>query len=213
MNVETLTVGPLQENCYLVVDEGARLAAMVDPGDEAPRLLRALEAARATLVAIWMTHAHFDHVGAVAEVVRATQAPIWLHPLDRRLWDYAAKSASLYGIGIESPPPPDHDLADGMRLSLGALSFEVMHAPGHAPGHVVIHGHGLAFAGDCLFAGSIGRTDLPFSDPRALAKSLERIATLPDEAVVYPGHGPSTSIGTEKRTNPFLTGLVRVVGS
>ncbi len=208
-----LTVGPLQENCYLVVDEGSGLAAMVDPGDEAPRLLGALEMTGATLAAIWMTHAHFDHVGAVAEVVRSTHAPIWLHPLDRRLWDYAAKSATMYGIEIENPPPPDHDLADGMQVSLGSLVFSVMHAPGHAPGHVVFHGHGLVFAGDCLFAGSIGRTDLPYSDPRALAKSLEQIATLPEDARVHPGHGPSTSIGVEKRTNPFLTGLVRVVGS
>lgn len=213
MKVHVETVGPLQENCYLVVDEDVRLAALVDPGDEAPRLLKAVAQSGATLTAIWMTHAHFDHLGAVAEIVRETRVPIWLHPLDRPLWDFAARSASMYGLVIEAPPAPDHDFSDGGHVTLGALNFEVMHAPGHAPGHVVIHGHGLAFAGDCLFAGSIGRTDLPLADPRAMAASLERIAALPEPTVVYPGHGPATAIGIEKRTNPFLNGVARVVSS
>lgn len=213
MIVEQHVVGPLQENCYLVVDESSRTAAFVDPGDEAARLLAALERSGAALKAIWMTHAHFDHVGAVAEVVRATMVPVWLHPADRPLWDYASRSAEMYGLRLENPPPPDHDLADGDTLTLGSLSFGVMHTPGHAPGHVVIHGHGVAFTGDCLFAGSIGRTDLPFSDPRLLATSLLRIAALPDETVAYPGHGPATAIGVEKRTNPFLSGMANIVGA
>ena len=112
-------------------------------------------------------------------------------------------------LAADPPPPPDASFSDGERLSLGALRFEVMHAPGHAPGHVVIYGEGCLFAGDCLFAGSIGRTDLPLSDGAALHRSLERIAALPEATVVYPGHGPSTTIGAELRSNPFLTGLAR----
>jgi glyoxylase-like metal-dependent hydrolase (beta-lactamase superfamily II) len=210
--VRTFSVGPLQENCYLVVDDAAHVAALIDPGDEAPRLLKAVADAGATLSAIWITHAHFDHVGAVAEIVRQTKAPIWLHPLEQPLWSYASRSAAAYGLQLENPPPPDHELADGGRVTLGALTFDVLHAPGHAPGHVVLHGHGVAFVGDCLFAGSIGRTDLPLSNPSSLAASLKKIAALPDETVVYAGHGPPTTIGEEKQTNPFLNGTARVVG-
>jgi hydroxyacylglutathione hydrolase len=210
--VYPLVVGPLQENCYIVVDESSRSAALVDPGDEAPRILRAVDKQGARLAAIWMTHAHFDHVGAVAAIVRERKVPVWLHPAERPLWDFASRAAEMYGIHLENPPPPDHDWADGARATLGSLTFQVMHVPGHAPGHVVLHGQGVAFVGDCLFAGSIGRTDLPFAEPAALATSLQRIAALPDDTVVYPGHGPATAIGVERRTNPFLNGTARIVG-
>jgi glyoxylase-like metal-dependent hydrolase (beta-lactamase superfamily II) len=138
---------------------------------------------------------------------------VYLHPLDQPLYGMASRQAAMYGLAFEQPPPADRTLGDGDVVRVGSLELAVMHAPGHAPGHVVFQGHGLAFVGDCLFAGSIGRTDLPLSNPRDLAASLDRIAALPDDTVVYPGHGPATSIGAEARTNPFLTGVARIVGA
>jgi glyoxylase-like metal-dependent hydrolase (beta-lactamase superfamily II) len=211
MLVRTLTVGPFQENCYLVGDADTRVAVLVDPGDDAPRLLAAIEEDAWTIRAIWISHAHIDHVGAVAAMKRAWDVPIHLHPLDRPLYDRVTEQGKRFGLQIEAPPPPDEDLAEGDTLSVGGLRFGVMHVPGHAPGHVAFVGHGVVFGGDCLFAGSIGRTDLPLSDPLALARSLERLAALPEETVVYPGHGPATTIREERRSNPFLTGAVRLI--
>jgi glyoxylase-like metal-dependent hydrolase (beta-lactamase superfamily II) len=207
------TVGAFQENCYLVVDETANVCVLVDPGAEGERLIDAVERSGATLEAIWVTHGHLDHVGGIAAVKRRWNVPVHLHPLDRRLYDAAEWQAKNYGVPFEQPPPPDHDIADGDVMRVGSLAFEVMHAPGHAPGHVVLHGHGIALVGDCLFAGSIGRTDLPFSDPAALARSLEKISALREDTRVLPGHGPETTIGAERRTNPFLSGLAIIPGS
>jgi hydroxyacylglutathione hydrolase len=213
LRVETLTVGAFQENAYLVVDESSRRAALIDPGDEAERLLSAVGRGGATLEAIWLTHAHVDHVGAVAAIKRKTGVPIFLHPLERTLYEAAAQHGRLFGVNVDQPPPADRELADGDVLELGTLSFDVLHAPGHAPGHVVIHGNGVAFVGDCLFAGSIGRTDLPLSNGPQLAQSLDKIAALPSDTLVYPGHGPATTIGRERRANPFLMGLARIPGA
>jgi glyoxylase-like metal-dependent hydrolase (beta-lactamase superfamily II) len=212
MRVETHTVGPLQENCYLVIDDSTSAAALVDPGEEGDRLVAAIRRVGARLEAIWLTHAHLDHVGGIAAVKRVIDAPIYLHPSDEPLYRIADRQAAAFGLELEQPPTPERELSDGQRLTLGRLEFSVLHAPGHAPGHVVIHGHGVAFCGDCIFAGSIGRTDLPMSDGRRLAASLERIATLPPETILYPGHGPATTIGEELLTNPFLNGTVRVAG-
>jgi glyoxylase-like metal-dependent hydrolase (beta-lactamase superfamily II) len=212
MIVRQLTVGPLEENCYLLADEAAGGGVLIDPGDEPERLLAAVEEAGVTLEAIWLTHAHMDHVGAVAAIRRKVEVPIFLHPLDRALYDRAAQQGAAYGLSIEQPPPPDVALAHGSTLSIGELEFSVMHTPGHAPGLVVIHGQGVAFVGDLLFAGSIGRTDLPLSSPQAMTRSLERVARLPAETTVYPGHGPATTIGAELATNPFLNGVARVRG-
>ena len=131
--------------------------------------------------AIWITHAHLDHIGGIAAVLREWKVPVYLHPLDRPLYDRGAQQAAAYGIPFESPPAPDRELAEGDELALGALRFGVMHLPGHAPGHVAFYGHGMLFSGDVLFAGSIGRTDLPLSNPAHLERSLERLATLPPE--------------------------------
>jgi glyoxylase-like metal-dependent hydrolase (beta-lactamase superfamily II) len=212
VRVETLTVGPLQENCYLIIDEPSGAAALVDPGDEGDRVVAAVRSAGARLEAVWITHAHMDHVGGIAAVKRAFDVPVYLHPADEPLYRIADRQAAAFGLWMEPPPPPDRELSDGQRLTLGGLEFKVIHAPGHAPGHVVILGHGAAFCGDCIFAGSIGRTDLPMSDPRRLAASLERIASLPPETILYPGHGPATTVGDELVTNPFLNGTARVVG-
>lgn len=212
MRVETLTVGPLQENCYLLLDESTARAVLVDPGDEGDRLADAVRQVGAELDAIWLTHAHFDHVGGIEALRRAWPGvPVLLHAADAPLYDRAARSAASYGLSLEQPAPADRDIAEGDRVTLGALAFDVLHLPGHAPGHVAFVGHGIAFVGDCLFAGSVGRTDLPLADPRQLGHSLDRLAALPPDTVVHPGHGPSTTIGAERETNPFLNGSMRLV--
>ena len=212
MYVKTITVGAFQENSYLVVDDRSSRAVIVDPGSEGERLVKAIDRSGATLEAIWITHAHVDHVGAIAFVKRKWDVPIYLHPLDRRLYDAAGLQAQVYGLPFEEPPAPDHEFADGQQIKVGDAEMTVLHAPGHSPGHVVIHGNGIALVGDCLFAGSIGRTDLPFSNPPQLAASLEKISALAPETVVYPGHGMETTIGQERLSNPFLNGTARVVG-
>jgi hydroxyacylglutathione hydrolase len=212
VDVRTLTVGPFQENSYLVIDDRSRRAAIVDPGGEAQILIGEIERSKAILDAIWITHAHVDHVGAIASVKERWNVPIYLHPLDRRLYEAAGRQAEVYGVPFEEPPPPDNDFADGQKLKLGDSEMTVMHAPGHSPGHVVIHGNGIALVGDCLFAGSIGRTDLPMSNPQQLSDSLKKIASLPPETIVYAGHGPETTIGEERVSNPFLNGTARIVG-
>lgn len=212
MKVQTITVGAFQENTYLIVDEPSNRAVIVDPGGEAERLIEAVEASGAKLDAIWVTHAHVDHVGAIAAIKREWDVPIYLHPLDRRLYDAVSRQAEVYGLPFEEPPPPDREFADGQNVKVGEQEMQVMHAPGHAPGHVVIYGDGIALVGDCLFAGSIGRTDLPFSNPPQLALTLEKLAALPPDTVVYPGHGVETTIGEERLSNPFLNGTARIVG-
>jgi len=194
------------------VDEPSNRAVIVDPGGEAERLIEAVEASGAKLDAIWVTHAHVDHVGAIAAIKREWDVPIYLHPLDRRLYDAVSRQAEVYGLPFEEPPPPDREFADGQNVKVGEQEMQVMHAPGHAPGHVVIYGDGIALVGDCLFAGSIGRTDLPFSNPPQLALTLEKLAALPPDTVVYPGHGVETTIGEERLSNPFLNGTARIVG-
>ncbi|HEX6053082.1 MAG TPA: MBL fold metallo-hydrolase [Gemmatimonadaceae bacterium] len=211
-SVTVLTVGAFQENCYLLVDPGATTCVVIDPGAEGERIIRAVERSGAVLEAIWLTHAHIDHIGAIAALERRWNVPVYLHPLDDPLYRAADRQAALYGLPWEPPPSPDQALGDGDVLHAGSLRFGVMHAPGHAPGHVVFHGHGVAFVGDCLFAGSIGRTDLPLSNPRDLVASLERIVALPEDTIVYPGHGPVTTIREEVRSNPFLTGAARIAG-
>jgi hydroxyacylglutathione hydrolase len=204
VKIEWRTVGPFQENSYLVVDDTTGRAVLIDPGAEPEALLAMLETSGATLEAIWLTHAHIDHIGGIAAVKRVIDVPVFLHPADRPLYDRGAVQAGFYGLPFEQPPAPDRALAEGDRLELGNLVFHVMHLPGHAPGHVAFVSGDRVLSGDLLFAGSIGRTDLPFCDPAKMEESLERMCTLPDSTVVYPGHGPPTSIGAERTTNPYL---------
>jgi glyoxylase-like metal-dependent hydrolase (beta-lactamase superfamily II) len=212
MRITSNTVGPFEENCYLVVDERTRHAVLVDPGDEGERILRAVAASGATLDAIWLTHAHIDHVGAIAAVRRVHDVPIFMHPEDLPLYQRAGWQAEQYGLPFDEPPPHDRDLADGDVLRVGDEEFRVHHTPGHAPGHCVFEGNGVILAGDLLFAGSIGRTDLPLCDPHAMSESLARVAALDPALRVLAGHGPATTIARELASNPFLNGVARVVG-
>lgn len=211
MKVSSRTVGPFQENSYLVVDEPTNRAVLIDPGAEPERLIGMVEASAAVLDAIWLTHAHIDHIGAVAAVRRRWPVPVHLHPADMPLYERASMQAAMYGLPFDQPDAPDVMLADGDVVAVGGLRFEVLHTPGHAPGHVVFHHGDTVFGGDLLFAGSIGRTDLPLSDPAQMEESLARICTLGDSTAVHPGHGPATSIGIERATNAFLTGGARLV--
>jgi len=204
--------GMFAENCYLVVDERAGECAIVDPGEEAGLILHKVEETGAKPVAIWLTHAHIDHVLGVARIAAETGAPVWLHPADRPLYDAVPDQAAWFGLEPPEPlPAPDQNLAHGTRVTAGGLSFEVRHAPGHSPGSVCLVGPGVAFSGDVLFAGSIGRTDLPGADFETLIASIEReLLPLPDDTILYSGHGPETTIGRERQTNPFLTRVSRI---
>lgn len=212
MQIRWVTVGPFQENAYLLTDERGGVCVLIDPGDEPKRLIAMVRDSGATLQAIWLTHAHIDHIGGIAGVQREWPVPVYLHPADRPLWDAAPQQAAWYGIQFDSASAPDRTMNEGDRLAVGEVEVTVWHTPGHAPGHCVLVGSGFAIGGDLLFAGSIGRTDLPLSDPVAMERSLGRITTLPDDTVVYPGHGPVTSIGAERHGNPFLIGIARVPG-
>lgn len=208
LEVVSFETGPLQENAWLVIDRATGAAAMVDPGDEGDRLIAAIEHERVRLEAIWLTHAHFDHIGAVAALRRRFDVPVYLHEGDLRIFEAGPFQAASYGLPFEGDEPPSQRLTEGQGLVLGGLSFTVMHTPGHSPGHVVIHGHGIALVGDCLFAGSVGRTDLPFGNALELGRSLDRIVALPPDTRVLPGHGPATTVGEERRTNPWLPELI-----
>lgn len=206
MNVEWVTVGPFQENTYLVSDQSGR-GVLVDPGDEPDRIIRMVRERGVTLEAVWLTHAHLDHIGAISGIRRAFDVPVLLHRDDLRMYQRAEKQAQFYGLPWEQPADPDGEITDGQVLVLGEARFTVRHTPGHSPGHVVFVGASLMLGGDLLFAGSIGRTDLPLSNPEAMEASLALIATFDPRLVVYPGHGPATSIGAELASNPFLAGL------
>ena len=212
MRIDVRTVGPFAENCYLVVDEASGHAVLIDPGDEGHRLVEMVHASGATLDAIWLTHAHLDHIGAVNAVRAAHPVPVHLHPLDLPFYDrLSATAARLYGLPWDQPTAVPVPFSDGDVVRCGTLEFTVQHVPGHAPGQVSFNGHGVAFAGDLLFAGSIGRTDLPLSDPRAMDDSLEKFAMHAPETQVYPGHGPATTIARELASNPFLSGRARTL--
>jgi len=195
------------ENGYLVHAEGARECVVIDPGSAVNEALQVVEREGLEVAAVLLTHAHIDHVEGVAEVVRATGAPIYLHPADTALYQHAPQQALMFGMRMDAPPPVNCDLAHGQQLDIGGVTYEVRHAPGHAPGHVmfVVADAGCAFVGDVIFLGSIGRTDLPGGDFRQLIESIRaQVFTLPDETVLYNGHGPETSVGHERATNPFL---------
>ena len=203
--VVTLTNGPFAENCYLVADPATKDAVIVDPGEETDLFLARLKAEGWTLNAVWLTHAHLDHVSGVGAIKAATGVSVLMHPADLPLYRAVPDQAAMFGLEAEAQPLPDADLAEGQTVSVGSYAFEVVHTPGHSPGSVSLLGHGLAFVGDVLFAGSIGRTDLPGGDAATLHRSIrEKLYSLPNETIVLSGHGPATTIGVEKRSNPFV---------
>jgi glyoxylase-like metal-dependent hydrolase (beta-lactamase superfamily II) len=205
MRILTLAVGPLQVNCHIIGCPETGQAAVVDPGEEGPRILAALQAEGLTLKKIVNTHGHFDHVGANAFLVERTGAEFLIHAGDLPLLRQAAEHAALFGLKAVPSPVPSRLLVDGDSLSVGAIEMQIIHTPGHSAGGICLHAGNHLFSGDTLFAGSIGRTDLAGGDHDTLIAGIHRrLLVLPDETIVHPGHGPDTTIGREKRVNPFL---------
>ncbi len=203
MEVRSLTVGPLAENAYLVW-QGAK-GVLVDPGDEAGRILEAVRAAGFTPEAILLTHAHFDHLGAVAPLAEALGLPVYLHAADLPLYQRAPEIAAGWGLTVPPPPEPAGFLDQGDE----AFGLAVLHLPGHSPGHLAFYRaeDGFVLSGDLLFRGGIGRYDLPGADRAALFASLRRLLALPGATRVLPGHGPATTLAAERAANPFLKDL------
>lgn len=204
VRVQTVPTGPVQANAALVTDANGE-GFLIDPGDNAETLLRLVEQAGARVRGVLLTHAHFDHIGAVQAVRTALSVPVHLHDDDLPLYRAGATSAGRWGIPFTQPEDPDAAIADGQVFEAGGVRLTARTLPGHAPGHVVFVGDGFVIAGDTLFQGGIGRTDLPGGNHPLLLRELARVLlSLPDDTVVYPGHGPRTTVGAEKASNPFL---------
>jgi glyoxylase-like metal-dependent hydrolase (beta-lactamase superfamily II) len=192
-------------NCFIVGCEKTKNAAVIDPGDEADRILMTLAESALTVKYIINTHGHFDHVSANKRLKEVTGADILIHSLDAPMLSQLSAAASAWGFSFENSPPPDRMLEDGDLVSVGTIDFSVLHTPGHTPGGISLYADGAVFVGDTLFAGSIGRTDFPGGDFDTLKASIQRkLYTLDDDVTVYPGHMGMTTIGQEKRTNPFV---------
>jgi glyoxylase-like metal-dependent hydrolase (beta-lactamase superfamily II) len=209
LDVAMHTVGMIQENCFLVRRAGGDRAVIVDPGEEAPRLLQAIEEAGVTLDAILLTHTHFDHVGAVAPVARATGAPVYCPKLETAVLADVMAYVPWPGFGPYESYEADHTVEGGERLQLAGLDIDVLFTPGHSPGHVTYAVAGAEppalFSGDVLFEGSVGRVDLPGGDWPTLARSIASLLdAYPDETQVFPGHMGITTLGRERATNPFV---------
>jgi hydroxyacylglutathione hydrolase len=209
MILEMLTVGPFQENCYLIGDEASGVGAVVDPGDEAARIAMAVEQTGLEIGSIIVTHAHIDHVGGVTALVDEYACPVLMHAEAEPMLEQLPTQALMMGLRFGKIPTVDRHIGEGETLEIGDLRLRPLYTPGHAPGHLAfyIEDEGLVLSGDALFAGSVGRVDLPGGSMEVLMRSIEeRLMTLPDETRVHPGHGPQTEIGNERATNPFLQG-------
>jgi glyoxylase-like metal-dependent hydrolase (beta-lactamase superfamily II) len=207
VRIRTFTGGGFGQNAYLVVCEATGSAFAVDPGGDAARMRQVLAAEGLALAGIVLTHAHLDHVEGVDEVRQAApDAAIYLHPGDLELYRSLPRQAAMFGLEADPQPEPTDELAHGQRLTFGDCTLHVRYTPGHSPGHVIlVADEGVAMVGDVVFQGSIGRTDLPGGDFKALMRSIrEQVLTLPDDTVLYPGHGPPTTVGHERIGNPFL---------
>jgi hydroxyacylglutathione hydrolase len=212
MDVRMFTVGPVQENCYLFHRDGSSEALIVDPGDEAPKLLAAIESLGLELKGILLTHTHFDHVGAVAPVAEATGAEVWVPEIEKPVLADIMRFVPWPEIGPFESWEAEHTLTGGEKLEMAGFEIDVLFTPGHSPGHVTfsIPDERAAFSGDVLFQGSVGRTDLPGGDWPTLLRSIgELVEALPEDTTVYPGHMGITSLGAERASNPFLAELAR----
>jgi glyoxylase-like metal-dependent hydrolase (beta-lactamase superfamily II) len=195
----------IQANCYILGDEASREAVVIDPGGDVPVLVRNLETAGLKAVAILATHGHFDHVEGLAQLKQALGAPVLMHRDDLPLVQDMTNQGAMFGVRVQQAPDPDRFVVEGDTIRFGDLSLAVLHTPGHSLGSVSYHIDDKVFVGDLLFAGSIGRTDLAGGDYATLIASVrKKIFTLGDATTVYPGHGPATTVGAEKRTNPFF---------
>ncbi len=205
MILDTLPTGPLEVNCYIVGCEKTGKAAVIDPGGDVPKILECLQHHQLDAVMIINTHGHFDHIGGNRQLLEATGGELLIHQDDRQLMDLALEHAAAYGLQTEASPPPTRELVGDEKLSVGELSLQVIHTPGHSPGGICLYVDDCLLVGDTLFAGSIGRTDLPGGDHQLLIAGIkEKLLPLPETTRVCPGHGPMTTIGEEKQHNPFL---------
>lgn len=210
IDVATFTVGPVEENCHLLHMQGSSECLLVDPGDEADRLLDEISSRGLSLSGILLTHTHFDHVGAVAPIATATGAQVWCPEIERAVLADIMSFVPWPGFGPFESWEAENLVSGGETLTLAGIDLDVMHTPGHSPGHVTFIGDGgrTVISGDVLFQGSVGRVDLPGGDWPTLEDSLRRlVGAVGPDAVVHPGHGPATTIGAELRSNPFLAGI------
>ena len=209
MIVEMLIVSPFQENCYVIGDEESMTGAIIDPGDEAARIALTVERVGLEISQIIVTHSHIDHVGAVAQLVDEYMCPVLMHEEAEAMLKTVPQQAMMMGMRFGKVPKVDRHVGDDEVLEVGSLRLRSLYTPGHAPGHLafLVEGEGIVFSGDALFAGSVGRVDLPGGSMEVLMRSIsERLLTLPDETRVLSGHGPETTIGRERMANPFLSG-------
>ena len=207
MKIEIFPVGPFQMNCYLAYDEASKTGVIFDPGDEVPALLERIRQLDLKLSHILLTHGHIDHVAYAEDMHQALKVPMLLHKDDWAMAENAPRQAAMFGLPPGPVPKMDGELTVQKEFLAGPFTFEIRHAPGHSPGSVLLisHPHKMVFAGDVVFQGSIGRTDLPGGNHRQLIDSIGReVLTLPDDYQLLPGHGPGTTVGAERRGNPFL---------
>ena len=205
MIIKKLEVGPIMANCFILGCESTKEAVVIDPGDDADRILMELAKSELNVKYLINTHGHFDHVGANKRMKEVTGAQLAIHPDDEPMLNELSHSASMFGLSADNSPPADILLKDGDEITFGEITLKVIHTPGHSKGGICLYTEGHLFAGDTLFAGSIGRTDLPGGDYDTLISNIkQKLLVFDDKTIVYTGHGPETNIGNEKRMNPFL---------
>jgi glyoxylase-like metal-dependent hydrolase (beta-lactamase superfamily II) len=204
MIIKKFTVGPLQENCYIVGDEDTKQAIVVDPGDEPDRILEVINNNNFEIIAVILTHAHFDHVGAAGDIKRKTGAKVLINDGDMELYKGVRDQAAFWGYEVDDLPEPDGFIKEGDDVKAGALTFKVLHTPGHSPGGICLYGEGVIFTGDTIFQGSVGRTDFSGGDMAKLKESFRRLINLPEDTVILSGHGGETTVEREKRENFFM---------